>query len=133
LRDFIIGDEVEFEVDPNKNFPVWNYSYEQHSVSKSSLIIVSAKIIQTTYDKFRTQWGASDEHTWWWLQPSSQGAMENGSYSKLYMPRLIGLTTEVKAQNICQCSMRDLWNGHAFDCPEKGKTLAKWQGKRYKY
>jgi len=41
----------------------------------------------------------------------------------------------VSNKNICQCDMLALLQGfeHEERCPEKGKTLAKWQPKKWRY
>lgn len=41
--------------------------------------------------------------------------------------RHLGHKLAKQDKTVCRCEWKDLANGHALDCPERGKTLAKWQ------
>ena len=112
MRDFKVGDIVEFEVGES-GYPRWDFNLHNEDL----VGVGQAKVCSAEYSSFLVKLETA-KGMWKFPQPSNQAY--EGMYRdyELY----VRLVREAHNSAVCTCDIINLWNlgaaGHASDCPE---------------
>lgn len=115
MRNFEIGDEVEFEViciTGVKWRPRWNYSNDEilaHNKDYGPTRLAIGKVKSVGKKNFVVAPLDSNIHTWGWNQPDQRDT-SYGSSGYLRLINSENATSEKPKDNICTCPIQDLWN-----------------------
>jgi hypothetical protein len=123
VKDFKVGDEVEFEVifmDGKYWTPRWNFSHDSmihHDDSRGPPRVVKS-VVEKVYPEIKgiiTRWSdstKSDTKTWAWPRPGGKDC-KYGSPGYLKHAETESLDKSVNHKCECTCPIQELWN---FGC-----------------
>lgn len=120
MRNFEIGDEVEFEIiyikGGTKWRPRWNFGADNissHNKDQGPTRLAVGKVKSAGKKSFVVKPLDPNIQTWGWNQPDQQQDTSYGSSGYLRLINSEAVSLRKQENNICTCPIQDLWN---FGC-----------------